>query len=324
MKTPVTLIIFKRPETTQKVFEVIRQAKPTKLFVVADGPRIDREGEVQKCEAARAIIDKVDWDCEVVKNYSDINLGCAKRVSSGLDWVFNNVEESIILEDDCIPHPTFFAFAEELLDKYRDDSRIASITAQNAQLGRKRTNYSYYYSRYSHCWGWATWKRAWQYYDLHIKLWQEVKANNILNGILIDPKAVSYWHKVFNTIAKNPTGITWDYQWTFACWMQGGLTIIPTHNLVSNVGVGADSTHFTSDQEFSYINIPTKPMEFPLKHPPFIVRNSEADNFIQNTVYTNNQLHMMQQRFKKVLKYLLKIQPYSTPLNMRSNTTDLL
>ena len=309
MNTPVTFIIFKRPETTQKVFEAIRQAKPTKLFVVADGPRIDRDGEVDKCEAARAIIDKVDWDCEVIKNYSDINLGCAKRVSSGLDWVFNNVEESIILEDDCIPHPTFFQFAEELLDKYRDDSRIASITAQNAQLGRKRTNYSYYYSRYSHCWGWATWKRAWQYYDLHIKLWQEVKASNILSHILIDPKAVSYWNKVFDSISKNPTGITWDYQWTFACWMQGGLNIIPTHNLVSNVGVGADSTHFTSDQEFSYINIPTKPMEFPLKHPPYIVRNSEADNFIQNTVYTNNQIHMMQQRFKKVLQYLLKTQP---------------
>lgn len=309
MDTPVTFIIFKRPETTQKVFDAIRQAKPKKLLVIADGARINRDGEAEKCEEARTIIEKVDWDCDVIKNYSDVNLGCAKRVSSGIDWVFSNVEESIILEDDCIPHSTFFRFAEELLEKYRYDTRIASITAQNAQLGRKRTNYSYYYSRYSHCWGWATWRRAWQHYDLHIKLWEEVKANNILSDILSDPKAVSYWNKVFDPIYKNPTGITWDYQWTFACWMQGGLNIIPTHNLVSNVGVGADSTNFTSGQEFSYINIPTKAMEFPLKHPPFIVRNSEADNFIQKTVYTNNQLQIMQQRVKKVFQYLLKKQP---------------
>jgi hypothetical protein len=308
MNTPVTFIIFKRPETTQKVFDAIRQAKPKKLFVIADGPRIDRDGEVEKCEASREIIETVDWDCEVIKNYSDINLGCAKRVSSGLDWVFDNVEESIILEDDCIPHHTFFRFAEELLEEYRYDTRIASITAQNAQLGRNRTDYSYYYSRYSHCWGWATWKRAWQYYDLDIKLWKEVKANNILSNILCDPKAVSYWHKVFDPIYKNPTGITWDYQWTFACWMQSGLTIIPNTNLVSNVGVGADSTHFTSGQEFSYINLPTEAMKFPLQHPPLIVRNSEADNFIQRTVYTNNQLYIMRQRLKKLFKYLLKIQ----------------
>ncbi len=134
MKTPVTFIIFKRPDTTEKVFEVIRQAQPEKLFVIADGPRDDREGEAEKCEATRSIIEKVDWDCEVIKNYSDINLGCAKRVSSGINWVFENVEESIILEDDCIPDLTFFRFSEELLEKYRDDTRIASITAQNCQL----------------------------------------------------------------------------------------------------------------------------------------------------------------------------------------------
>lgn len=309
MKTAVTFIIFKRPDTTEKVFEAIRQAKPEKLFVVADGPRIDRDGEALKCEATRAIIEKVDWDCEVIKNYSDVNLGCAKRVSSGISWVFDNVEESIILEDDCIPHPTFFRFAEELLEKYRHDTRITSITAQNAQLGRKRTNHSYYYSRYSHCWGWATWKRAWQSYDLHIKLWKEVKASDILSDILQDPKAVSYWTKVFDSIYSNPTGITWDYQWTFACWMQGGLNIIPDVNLVSNVGAGADSTHFTSGEKYSYLNMATQTMEFPLKHPPFVVRNSKADNFIQKTVYTNNQLQMMEQRFRKLFKYLFKKEP---------------
>ncbi|WP_448266997.1 glycosyltransferase family 2 protein [Nostoc sp. DSM 114159] len=304
MQTPVTFIIFKRPQTTEKVFEAIRQAKPTRLFVIADGPRTDREGEAEKCEATRAIIERVDWNCEVIKNYSDINLGCAKRVSSGLNWVFNNVEETIILEDDCIPHQTFFRFSQELLEKYRNDTRIATISAQNLQLGKKCTNYSYYFSRYNHCWGWASWRRAWQHYDLTIKLWKEVQAENLLHDILIDQKAVNSWQRIFQSVYDNPTGITWDYQWTFACWMQGSLSIIPNVNLISNVGVGADATHFTSNQEFSFINMPIQAMEFPLKHPPFIVRNVEADNFIQKTVYKATTLDIFKEEVKKRLNYL--------------------
>ncbi|MEH2419901.1 MAG: glycosyltransferase family 2 protein [Nostoc sp.] len=303
METPVTFIIFKRPLTTEKVFDAIRKAKPTKLFVIADGPRTDHEGEAEKCEATRAIIERVDWDCEVIKNYSDINLGCAKRVSSGLDWVFNNVEETIILEDDCIPHPTFFRFSEELLKKYRNDTRIATISAQNLQFGRKRTNYSYYFSRYNHCWGWASWRRAWKHYDLTIKLWKEVEAENLLHDILIDPKAVNYWQRIFKSVYNNPTGITWDYQWTFACWIQGSLSIIPNVNLISNVGVGVDATHFTSNQEFSFINMSMQAIQFPLKHPPFIVRNIEADNFTQKTVYKATALDILKEEVKKRLNY---------------------
>ncbi|MBD0261874.1 MAG: glycosyltransferase family 2 protein [Tolypothrix sp. Co-bin9] len=303
MKTPVTFIIFKRPQTTEKVFEVIRQVKPSKLFVIADGPRIHREDEAEKCEATRAIIERVDWDCEVIKNYSDINLGCAKRVYSGLDWVFNQQEETIILEDDCIPHPTFFRFCEELLEKYRHDTRISSISAQNVQFGHRRTNYSYYFSRYSHCWGWASWRRAWQHYDLNIKFWKEVQAENLLNDILMDPKAINYWQRIFQSVYDNPTGITWDYQWTFACWMQSSLSIIPNMNLVSNVGIGADATHFSANQECSFINIPTQAMEFPLKHPPFIVRNLEADMFTQKTVYKATALDIFKERLKKAINY---------------------
>ncbi|MBC6429492.1 glycosyltransferase family 2 protein [Nostoc sp. HG1] len=303
MQTPVTFIIFKRPQITEKVFEAIRKAKPTKLFVIADGARTDREGEAEKCQATRAIIERVDWDCEVIKNYSDINLGCAKRVSSGLDWVFNNVEETIILEDDCIPHPTFFQFSEELLEKYRNDTRVTTISAQNVQFGRKRTNYSYYFSRYNHCWGWASWRRAWQHYDLTIKLWKEVQAENLLHDILIDPKVVNYWQRIFDSVYNDPTGITWDYQWTFACWMQGSLSVIPNVNLISNVGVGADATHFTSNQEFSFINMSMQPMEFPLKHPPFIVRNIEADNLTHKTVYKTTALDIFKEEVKKRLNY---------------------
>lgn len=303
MDLPITFIIFKRPHTTEKVFQAIRQAKPKKLFVIADGPRNDRENEAEKCAATRAIIDRVDWDCEVIKNYSDVNLGCAVRVSSGLDWVFSHVEKTIILEDDCIPHSSFFRFCEELLEKYQHDTRVASISAQNIQPQHKRTNYSYYFSRYSHCWGWATWRRAWQHYDLYIKLWKQVKAENLLRDILIDPKAVSYWQRKLQNIYENPTGITWDYQWTFACWMQGSLSITPNVNLVSNVGVGADSTHFDSQQDFSFINVPTQAMEFPLKHPPYIVRNVEADIFTQKTVYQAKIIDVLKEEVKKRWNY---------------------
>jgi hypothetical protein len=160
VNTPIAFFIFNRPDTTARVFEAIRQAQPSKLLVVADGPRSTRPGEAEKCAATRAIIDQVDWECEVLTNYSDVNLGCRHRVSSGLDWVFEQVEEAIILEDDCLPHPTFFRFCEELLEWYRHDHRIVAISGDNFQNGHQSGEFSYYFSRYVHIWGWATWRRG--------------------------------------------------------------------------------------------------------------------------------------------------------------------
>ncbi|BAZ69112.1 hemolytic protein HlpA-like protein [Fischerella sp. NIES-4106] len=300
LQTPVAFIIFKRPHTTELVFEAIRQAKPAKLFVIADGPRHDRADEPEKCEATRAIINRVDWDCDVLTNYSDVNLGCAKRVSSGLDWVFNNVEEAIILEDDCVPHPTFFRFCEELLEKYRYDTRISSISGQNVQFGRKRTNYSYYFSIYNHCWGWASWRRAWQYYDLYMKLWPEIKAGGFLNNILMDSRYVEYWSKIFESVYNNPLSITWDYQWTFACWVQSSLGIISNGNLISNIGFGSDSTHFIGNQENPYNNMATEEMKFPLKHPPFTFKDVQADTFTQKTLFREDPLQSLKLSIKKI------------------------
>lgn len=302
MKTPVAFIIFKRPHTTEKVFEAIRQAKPPKLFVIADGSRAEHPGEAEKCEATRAIIERVDWNCEVIKNYSDTNLGCAKRVVSGIDWVFSNVEEAIILEDDCVPHPTFFPFCEELLEKYRYDSRVASISGSNYQLGYRRTNYSYYFSIYNHCWGWASWRRAWQHFDIYMKLWPQIQAEGCLNDILEDHKAVKYWSHLFQSVFENPSDQIWDYQWTFGCWIQSALSIIPTGNLISNIGFGLESTHFTSKKVSPYINMPTEVMEFPLKHPPFLVRNLKADKFTQKTLFKQTAFQLIKERVKKLIK----------------------
>jgi len=302
MKKPVVLIIFKRPDTTKKVFEAIRQSKPKKLFVIADAARTDRPGEVEKCEATRAVVEQVDWDCEVRANYSDVNLGCAKRISSGLNWVFEQVDEAIILEDDCVPHPTFFPFCEELLDKYKYDNRIASISGQNVQFGRKRTDYSYYFSRYNHCWGWATWKRAWQDFDIYMKNWPEIQKENFLNDILLDRKAVSYWQNRLQHVYDNPLSTVWSYQWTFASWIQNRLGIISNVNLISNIGFNTDSTNINFKQKSPHDNMPTEPLEFPLKHPPFVFRDTKADDFTQRTLFNETQWQVFKQKIKKMLK----------------------
>jgi tetratricopeptide (TPR) repeat protein len=282
LKTPVCLIIFNRPDTTETVLEAIRQAKPPKLLVIADGPRTDRPGEAEKCAAARAIINRVDWDCEVLTNYSDTNLGCRKRVSSGLDWVFDLVEEAIILEDDCLPHPTFFRFCEELLERYRHNEQVMVISGDNFQFGRKRTEYSYYFSRYNHCWGWATWRRAWGHYDNEMKLWPEVRDGNLLGDILQDTQAVSYWSYIFQSVYGGFS--SWAYPWTFSCWIHNGLTILPNVNLVSNIGFGQEATHTTVINTFA--NLPTEALSFPLQHPPFVIRDAQADDFTEQIMFS--------------------------------------
>jgi hypothetical protein len=298
LTTPVAFLIFNRPDTTARVFEAIRQAKPPKLLVVADGPRPDRPDDVEKCKAARAIIDKVDWDCAVLKNYSEVNLGCGKRPATGITWVFEQVEEAIIFEDDCLPHPTFFRFCEELLNYYRHDERIMVISGNNFQFGRSRTNYSYYFSRYNHIWGWASWRRAWKYFDYDLKLWPKIKNENWLTSILEDKTAVKYWTKNFQrTYEGEPT--VWDYRWTFACWIQNGLTILPSVNLVSNIGFGEGATH-TSSSKSKVANLPVEEMIFPLKHPPFLLRHVEADDFTHNNIFYVSLLSSLSRKLAKV------------------------
>jgi hypothetical protein len=302
LKTPVAFIIFKRPQETERVFAEIRKVKPQKLLVVADGPRADRPGEDQDCDRARAIIDRVDWDCEVLKNYADVNLGCRRRVSSGINWVFDTVEEAIIIEDDCLPHPTFFRFAEELLERYRDDRRIMSISGQNVQFGRKRTDYSYYFSRYTHCWSWASWRRAWQHYDLDMKLWPEIRDGNFLEDVLGDSHAAKVWTKTFQLCYDGKMN-TWDFQWTFANFIQNGMNIMANVNLVSNIGHGTGGTN-TNDVNSPYNNMPVEAITFPMKHPPFAIRDTQADNFTQNTLYDYDPslLKKVQNKIHKLLK----------------------
>lgn len=299
MNTAVILIVFNRPNTTQKVFEAIRQFKPDQLLVIADGPRADFPDDVEKCNAAREIVEQVDWNCQVMKNYSQENLGTQLRISSGLNWAFEIVEQAIILEDDCLPHPSFFQFCEELLERYRDDERIMTISGNNFQFGRKRTEYSYYFSRYTLIWGWATWRRAWQHNDIKMEHWVSVRDGSWLEDILDDSKAVKYWSKLFqNTYEGNID--SWAFPWIFNCWIQNALTILPNVNLVSNIGFSADACN-TKDIYSPFANHPTQAMEFPLKHPPFIVRDTLADKFTQRTHFDIGLMSKVRSKAKKVL-----------------------
>jgi hypothetical protein len=297
MKTPIAFIIFNRPDTTEKVFEAIRQAKPSILLVIADGARKDKLGEAEKCNATRAIIDGVDWECEVRTNYSDVNLGCGKRVSSGIDWVFQEVEEAIILEDDCLPHPTFFQFCDELLEYYRHDSRIMAISGDNFQNGRKYTDASYYFSRYMHVWGWATWRRAWKHYDFTMTKWPEIKDGGFLKSVLERKELIVYWTMIFDMMHKSEID-TWDHQWAFACWNQNGLNIVPEVNLVSNIGFTADATHTKRDSPLA--NIPVCPVQFPLAHPKFVMRNAASDTFEENALLKTRILSRLKNKLNRV------------------------
>ena len=301
LTTSVLFVVFNRPETTIQVFETIRQAKPPRLYVAADGAREDKEGELEKVKQVREIVNQVDWDCEVKTLFRDKNLGCKIAISSAIDWFFEHEEIGIILEDDCLPHPTFFRFCEELLEKYRDDERIAMISGNNFQFGRKRTNYSYYFSRYPHIWGWASWRRAWKNYDVDMKIWSEIRNGNWLQDLFKDKKSVQYWANIFEKTYQGKIN-SWGYRWTFSCWIQNALTVIPNVNLVSNIGFGMDATHTKATTKLS--NISTSPIEFPLKHPNFIIRDTLADDFTQRNIF---ELSIITRVKMKATEFLYKI-----------------
>jgi hypothetical protein len=273
LQTPVAFFIFNRPELTRQVFAEIARARPRRLLVVADGPR--NESEAERCAATRAVVAAVDWECEVLTNFSDLNLGCKRRVSSGISWVFEQCAEAIILEDDCIPHPTFFPFCAELLEKYREDERVPMICGSSFHGERLHTSDSYYFSRFGHIWGWASWRRAWQHYDVRIERWPELRETSWLLDLTGDSKTADYWRMIFDKTYAGEID-TWDYQWLFTWWTQNGLAVVPDTNMISNIGFGDDATH-TYTAVGTMAHLPTAGMTFPLRHPRDMVRNRETD-----------------------------------------------
>ncbi len=300
LTTPVAFLIFNRPDTTARVFEAIRQAKPPKLLVVADGPRPDRADDLEKCLATRAIIDSVDWDCQVLKNYSDINLGCGKRPATGITWVFEQVEEAIILEDDILPDTTFFQFCEILLDKYRNDQRVMMISGEN-WLGQWKSNIqSYHFSCYGDMWGWASWRRAWQYFDYDMKLWIESEARERIRNVLASDEQFKIREKIFWQ-AYREKDVFWDYQWSFARLLYSGLSIVPSLNLILNIGFGKEATHCFDASSMDYSDRRHYEMAFPLKEPYGLAVDREYDQ-----LYFESAMKPSKNYLKRIINKLRK------------------
>jgi hypothetical protein len=250
-----------------------------KLFIIADGPRFGHPTDTERCAEVRAIVEQVDWPCDVYQNFSDDNLGCKRRVNSGLDWVFSQVERAIVLEDDCVPHPDFFSFCDTLLDRYADDDRVWVITGDNFQNGQRRGNGSYYFSKYNHVWGWATWRRAWQRNDGSLSFWPAWQSSADWRAKMPDAVERRYWEATFNR-AHAELIDTWDYAWSASVWYHGGLIATPNVNLVSNIGFGADGTHTTASTS-NLAEVPTHPLG-ELTHLLQVVQDVAADKYVFN------------------------------------------
>lgn len=272
---PVLFIIFNRPATTQRVMESLRQARPRRLYIAADGPRTSRPEEAKACEQARQVASSVDWPCEVKTLFRDRNLGCRLSVSSAIDWLFEHENEGIILEDDVVPAESFFPFCAELLKRYRNDKRISMIGGANFQVGVKRGDASYYFSRMHHVWGWATWRRAWRKYDLNMTQWPGFKRSHGFRRMGVDRRIAEFFTPSFDATFLNQLD-TWDYQWVFTGFINDSLAIIPQANMVTNIGFGSGATHTRSSESWQ-ANMIRQDIIHPLVHPKMIFPDQEAD-----------------------------------------------
>ncbi|MFA6065187.1 MAG: hypothetical protein WCW44_05705 [archaeon] len=280
LNAPVLFLVFNRPDTALRVFGEIRKAKPKRLYVACDGPRVNRADDVLNVGKVRGIVENVDWDCDVKYLFRKENLGCGRAVSEAITWFFEHEEMGIILEDDCLPDQSFFPYCEELLKKYKGNEKIMMISGDNYQYnGGIKVKESYFFSKYSHIWGWATWRRAWNKFDLNVKKWPLIKGNKLPKDFFDSKQEEKYFSKAFDLIYLNPT-FTWDIQWLFTCWYNKGLSVYPNKNLVKNIGFEGQYTNTLIKKKF-ILETPLESMG-EIVHPKSIFRNIEADKFTFN------------------------------------------
>lgn len=284
-ETPVALFLFNRPWHTAKVFERIAAIRPTRLFLVADGPRSDEERE--KCAEARSVVEHVDWPCQVHREYSDMNLGIGKRAPSGLDRVFEQVDHAIILEDDCLPDLSFFTYCGALLHRYATDDRIMTISGETYWSGTPDWNYSYHFSNYALMWGWATWRRAWKLFDWDLRTWPDIKASRAWETFWGSNLEKEYWAPVLDSIMKGGLAECHDYRWLYTCWSENGLTIHPAKNLVSNIGFGLEASHTFGESPLANRKTQSLSIE---RHPPFVVPLRQVNEAIFDYRFTGSAM----------------------------------
>lgn len=273
MNTPVAFVVFNRPDCTVRTLRAIRDARPDSLYVIADGPRPGNSKDLTSCAKVREIVAAgVDWPCHVEYNYSDHNLGCAERVAGGLTWAFSRSERLIVVEDDCLPNPTFFPFCEELLIRYADDTRIGQICGGPFITNTLLRPTSYIFSRYGPIWGWASWARAWKHYDIKIGSWSRLKESGDLKSVIPNAIERRLRRGLYNKLATGKAS-TWDYQWGYAKLVNSMLSVIPTVSMIENIGFGEEATHTSSSQSF----LQRHAVPFPLSHPETVIPDASFD-----------------------------------------------
>ena len=271
--TAVALFLYKRPHLASTVLASIRSARPTKLFLIADGPSCAQD--LEACGASRRLAAEVDWDCEIWKNYSDIHLGCCERISSGISWVFEHVDQAIFLEDDCVADGSFFPFCEELLSLYKHDTRVMAVTGFNLLDQSEPNEQSYVFSRYSSSWGWATWRNAWRYFDASMSAWADSDIRDHIRHVLGDDDQFEERTKLIEKVLSGSLD-SWAIPWSLACLMRGGLCAVPTVNLISNIGFGQGATHFHNPDDPN-AGIPRSSISFPLRGPLVVEADRNYD-----------------------------------------------
>jgi hypothetical protein len=294
-ETPILFIVFNRLDKAYIVFETIKKLRPRFLYIAADGPRPERSGEKKLCENIRKkLLNEIDWPCEVKTLFQESNLGCKLGVSKAITWFFENVEEGIILEDDCLPDESFFKFCSELLIKYRNNDEVAVISGNH--FGSETFgDASYYFKRIPHIWGWATWRRVWQKYDISMRSYPEFRKNKRIKEIWSSKKVQNYWLNIFDQVYKNKID-TWDYQLAFSIFFNNEICICPNYNLVSNIGFGKDFTNTVlADKRITGLSL--NKISFPLINPKEIKISEEADDYV-------NKIYLRFWLTKKVLKSL--------------------
>jgi len=281
-QVPVLLTIFNRAEKVRRVIEALRQIKPFYFFLAADGPRPEYPEDNEKCGLARQTALKIDWSCDLKTRFLDKNIGCDPAVSSAIGWFFEHVDYGIILEDDCIPHPDFFSFCDELFHRYADDQRIMQISGF-APYAEREYPYDYHFSRTFRCSGcWGTWRRAWKYFRFSLEQHREDEAREMLKAYYSDYATCRRQYLKFCQFKKGIYNY-WDFLWNMACYSQNGLCIVPEKNLCLNIGFDPDATH-TKDMPTVFENLKVSPLSFPLRHPPFVFADSRPERGLERII----------------------------------------
>lgn len=300
---PILFLIYRQPEITSISFSQIKKLRPTRLFISADGPRADCLNDKSECEATRSIVNQIDWPCHVEKRFLPENVGLKIAVSSAINWFFSHVEEGIILEYDCFVELSFFAFCQELLLRYRYEHDVFSISAINLQNGIWRGDGDYYYSHLFGCWGWATWKRAWNHWSPTLPKYEQFTLTNQISNFVVSDKARRLITQSFNDVFYGKNTTTWAFCFEYAQMFQYGISIVPNHNLVSNIGFNRAGTH-AKDPNHPLANMPVNPLTS-YRAPTFKIPNIKADELQTLMCYRQTFLNEFRALLVSFLKKLL-------------------